>query len=519
MSNSIRLHPPVRRDGPAVLRGPSTDVLGWLAAAGIGGSLLIMIAASVIRPDWMAPSLGMPSPGPPWQVHAHIPAGLVVIVLWLAVVMAVGGIVAGLLAARRGARGPVRLILVGSLLAVLVLALLPPVGSTDALDYAAYGRLTALGINPYVATPIYLRLTDPVFGVSIPTHWEHQVSLYGPAATIEQYLAARLGGNSMALVVLWLKIWNALAFGGVAFLLDRVLRPHPAQRLRAHLLWTANPLLIWGLIAGGHVDVLAAGAGLAGLLLAGRSGPGVRPVVWRALAGGALVGLAADIKIDYLLLGLGLAWALRRSVPALLAAAAGGLAILAPTYAWLGMPAFRALFARRDKTTQDSFYRFVAATDWKYLIVVAVVLFAAMTILLLRRLPAGDLGRPAIRPALALSVAWLFVWPYTLPWYDAMIICLLVLYPASRLDWFVLARLAVTTLANLPGDPSGVPASYLRSFDVVLVHAVAPAVMLAVVAGIVLTAVSGEWHVQPWPGGDPSALSPPVQPAAAEKTG
>ena len=515
----MRLHPAVRRDGLAVVRGPSVRVLGWLAAIGIGGSLFIMIAASVIRPDWMSPPVAMPSSGPPWQAHVHIAPGLVVILLWLAVLMAVGGIVAGLVAARRGAHGPVRLILVGALLAVVVLALLPAVGSTDALDYAAYGRLTELGINPYVATPLYLRLTDPVFGASIPTHWEHQVSLYGPAATIEQFLAARLGGNSMAMVVLWLKVWNALAFAGVALLLDRVLRGQPAQRLRAHLLWTANPLLIWGLIAGGHVDVLAAGAGLAGLLLAGRSGPDVRPVIWRALVGGALVGLAADIKIDYLLLGLGLAWALRRSLLALAAAAAGGLAILAPTYAWLGMPAFRALVARRDKTTQDSFYRFVAATDWKYLIVVAVVLFAAMTILLLLRLPAGDPGRPAIRPALALSVAWLFVWPYTLPWYDAMIICLLVLYPASRLDWFVLARLAVTTLANIPGDPSGVPASYLRSFDVVLVHAVAPAVMLAVVAGIVLTAVSGEWHVQPWPSRDRSALYPPVQPAAAEKTG
>lgn len=392
----MQLHPAVRRDGLAVVRGPSVRVLGWLAAIGIGGSLFIMIAASVIRPDWMSPPVAMPSSGPPWQAHVHIAPGLVVILLWLAVLMAVGGIVAGLVAARRGAHGPVRLILVGALLAVVVLALLPAVGSTDALDYAAYGRLTELGINPYVATPLYLRLTDPVFGASIPTHWEHQVSLYGPAATIEQFLAARLRGNSMAMVVLWLKVWNALAFAGVALLLDRVLRGQPAQRLRAHLLWTANPLLIWALIAGGHVDVLAAGAGLAGLLLAGRSGPDVRPVIWRALVGGALVGLAADIKIDYLLLGLGLAWALRRSLLALAAAAAGGLAILAPTYAWLGMPAFRALVARRDKTTQDSFYRFVAATDWKYLIVVAVVLFAARTILLLLRLPAGDPGRPAI---------------------------------------------------------------------------------------------------------------------------
>ena len=73
-------------------------------------------------------------------------------------------------------------------------------------------------------------------------------------------------------------------------------------------------------------------------------------------------------------------------------------------------------------------------------------------------MPPGDPLRPAMRPALALSLAWLVIWPYQLPWYDAMVICLLVLYPASRLDWLVLARLAVATLANMPGDPPACPA-------------------------------------------------------------
>lgn len=50
---------------------------------------------------------------------------------------------------------------------------------------------------------------------------------------------------------------------------DRMLRSHPARRLRAHLLWTLNPLLIWGLVAAGHLDVLAAAAGMLGLLALG----------------------------------------------------------------------------------------------------------------------------------------------------------------------------------------------------------------------------------------------------------
>jgi len=70
-----------------------------------------------------------------------------------------------------------------------------------------------------------------------------------------------------------------------------------------------------------------------------------------------------------------------------------------------------------------------------------------VAVLALRRMPEGALSQPAIRPALALSAAWLFFWPYQLPWYDAMIICLLVFYPASRLDWLVIARLTAITLS------------------------------------------------------------------------
>jgi hypothetical protein len=479
--------------------GRPVRLLGWLAGTGIGSAILIMIGAALVRQDWMYPAVPVPATGPPWELPAKVPGSVVSVALWLAALLAVGGVVAGLVAARRGARGPIRLILITAAMAVAVLALLPPAGSTDPLDYASYGRLALLGHNPYVASPFYLRLTEPAFGASVPVHWDQQVSLYGPAATIEQFLAAKLGGSSMARVVLWLKLWNALAFGAVAIIMDRVLRSNPAARLRAHLLWTINPLLLWDLIAAGHLDVIAAGAGMVGLLAIGRLLPGQRPRLGRAVSAGALVGLAADIKIDYVLFGIGLAWALRRSVPALLAAAAGAMAILGPTYAWLGKPAFMALFARRDKTTQDSFYRLAQLTDWHYLAVMAALLCTGLAALLLWRLPPGDALRPALRPTLALSLAWLVVWPYQLPWYDAMIISVLVFYRASRLDWLVLARLTGATIANMPGDPSGVPGRTLATFDAVLVHGLGPAVLLAVAIGVVVLAVSGRWGCCPQP--------------------
>jgi hypothetical protein len=472
-------------------------LLGWLSGLGIGGALLIMIASSAIRQDWMKPTLPMPASGPPWELsHVRVSAELVTIALWASAVLAVAGLVAGLVAARWGARGPIRLIVVGAAVAVVLLTVLPPVGSTDALDYAAYGRIALLGHNPYLVTPIYLRLTEPGFGQSVPGNWQFMVSLYGPAATIEQYLAALLGGKSMAHVVLWLKLWNAVGFGVVAIALDHALRARPSARLRAHLLWTINPLLLWDLIASAHVDVLAAAAGVCGLLVVGRRPVGDQqgPSVWRALAAGALIGVAADIKIDYLLFGLALAWALRRSWPALAAAGCGAAVVLVPTYAWLGKPAFEALFARRDQTSEDSFWLWGHLRNWNYLVVVAVLLVVILAVLLLLRLPAGDPERPVIRPAVAFSLAFLLVWPYQLPWYDAMIIGVLVLYPATWLDWLVLARLTAATIANMPGNALGAPWP-LRGFLTSMVHGFAPTILLAVAVCAVLIAVTGRWSV------------------------
>ena len=498
MTDSVRLNPRLVPATPQPVAGRPTRLLGWLAAVGIGGALLIMIGATFTRQHWMSPPVPMPRLGPPWELRLRVSRFGTISALWVSGLLAAGGLWAGLVAARRGAKAPMRLIAVATVITVVLLTVGPPVGSTDALDYAAYGRLALLGHNPYVASPVYLRLTEPGFGSSIPAKWQQQVSLYGPAATIEQYVAAKLGGASMARVVFWLKLWNALAFGAVAYVLDRVLRDRPAMRLRAHLLWTLNPLLLWDLIAAGHIDVLAAAAGVIGLLAVGRQPAGLKPGLWRVLAAGALLGLAADIKIDYALFGIGLAWTLRKSPAALATAAAGALAVLVPTYAWLGKPAFRALFARTNKSTQDAFYRFSNLSSYdRYLVIVAGGLCVLLAVLLLWRMPPGDRLRPAIRPALALGVAWLFVWPYQLPWYDAMIVCVLVLYPATRLDWLVLLRLTAATMANMPGNPSGLTVRSLVSIDHLIVHGLAPFALLAAVVAVVILAVTGQWGVQP----------------------
>jgi hypothetical protein len=489
-------------------------LLTWAAAIGIGVAMLIMIALSLLRDSWAYPPIVLPAAGPPWGLPpAHVSLGTATVALWIAFVVGTGGVVAGLAAIGRGARPRVRWLIAAAALVVAVLTVLPPAGSSDALDYAAYGRIMALGHNPYLMTPYHLRLAHDALARSVPATWQHLPSVYGPLATVEQFLAAKAGGISAARITFWLKLWNSAAFAAVAVAADRLLRAEPARRLRAHLLWTANPLLEWNIVAAGHLDVLAAAAGLLGLLALGRQ-PQTAPPPWpRVLACGALIGVAVDIKANYALFGLGAAWALRRSPASVAAAAGAALAAAAPGYAWFGMPAVRALASRRNQASAGSFYSlFTTSAARSHLALIAAVLAAAVALLALRRMPAGVPDRPALRPALAVSVAWLLLWPYQYPWYAAMVICLLVFYPPSRLDWLVLAPIAIGSI----GDPLGIPAAPL-GHAVGLIHdlsirVLSPLVLLAAAAGLVALCLTGRWKLrEPDAGASPlptSARSP-----------
>jgi len=498
------------------MRAPEVEVtrvarvLWWLAFTCISSSILIVIAASMIRSDSAYPPVVMPAVGPPWVVRPiHMSPGAVVTALWLATAVGAAGVGVGLLGAQRGTRFSIRPLLITAALAVAVLTVLLPAGSTDAFDYASYGRIVVLGHSPYVWTPYDLRQVHDAFSVSVPTTWQHSTSVYGPLATVVNFLAAKLGGASVARTVFFLKLWYSIAFAIVAFVMDRLLRGDPARRLRAHLLWTINPLLLWDLVAATHVDALAAGLGMLGILALGEHSVSARPSTLRVLTAGALIGAAAEIKIPYALFGLGLAWALRRRPLAVAQAAVAALAVLLPGYLWFGPPAIRALTDRRNIASADNFYKyFVVDPHWRsgHLAVVAAVVVIAVAILVLRRLPEGAPTRPAIRPTIALSAAWLFIWPYQLPWYEAMIICLLVFYPASRLDWLVLAIVAAGTLPNIPGNPRA-PSGAVDSVHHFLIVDFAPLVLLASAIGLVALCVSGRWKLHD--PGEPPGTAPP----------
>ena len=480
-------------------------VYGWLATAGIGTALVLFVLVSLARAPWMQPPVPMPRVGPPFELTGwHLQQGTVTVLLWLSALAGGLGVAAGLVAAQRGARPPMRLLLAGAAVAVAILTVLPPAGSTDALDYAAFGRMLVLGHSPYVMVPWDLMRMHDAIAKSLPQEWDRLPTPYGPAATLEQFAAAQLGGASAARIVFWLKLCNAMAFGAVAITADRLLRSAPEARLRAHLLWTVNPLLIWQEIAAAHLDVLAAAAGMLGLIVA-CGWPAVpaagHPRLGRVLAGGALIGLAADIKITYLLFAVGMAWALRKSAAACAAGACGVAGVLLPTYAWFGRPAVLAVLARGNKTTADNFYQlFSRAQDgflMEHVAIIATVLVVCVAMLALAHLPFRATAHPAIFVALALSTSWLFIWQYQLPSYDVMIICLLILVPVSWLDVLVVVRLTAATIALMPGNPQPVREHILNRIYNYDITVLVPIVLIAVVASFIALCLSERWRNRP----------------------
>jgi len=489
-----------------------TRLTGWFAVVAIAASTLVMIVVSAAGPNVSVPVMPRPGGGPPWWDPLHLTATFVTVSLWAAMALGCAGVIAGLVAVARGARPPVRPVLAAAFLAVAVLTVLPPAGSTDSISYAASGRTAVTGHSPYVMTPRQLQQSGDPVGRQIPSReippsWMNTVSVYGPVATAAEWGAAEIGGTSLARITFWLKLEEAIAFGAVILALDRLLRTDPEMRIRAHLLWSVNPLLLWEIVGGGHIDGLAAAFGLLGIVAlrvpAGtESRP--RPGVGSAALAGLLIGVATGLKVEYALLGLAVAWACRRSVTALAAAAAGFAVVIGPAYLAAGPAAIKVLVTRSTGVTWDTMYqlfwrpvlgytRFSVSSVPPHLELVAYLLFAGVALLALLRFPDLVPLRPAVAPALALSLAWLFVTPFQRPWYDVMAIALLALYPASWLDWVVLIRLLAGATVYVQAVQSPAQPHWLYDLGQFNGTWLTPGIRLLAVVAFAWFCVSGRW--------------------------
>jgi hypothetical protein len=491
---------------------------GRAALAAIGSSVALMVVTGLQRPSAAERAFPAAPPWPPWSAGTHFPADLVALCLWASALLGGTGVSLGLLAVRHGWRPRPRPMIAGSLLAVIALMVIGPIGSGDMLDYAGYGRIAALGHSPYLMTVYQLRKSGDPVGAVAPRIFQHDPSVYGPLATASEWAASKLAGDSAARTVFWLKLWNALAYLAIVLCLDRFLRGDAAQRARAHLLWSVNPLMLLAVMAGGHIDGLAAALGIAALIALRR------PDTRRALLAGALAGAAAAVKAEFLLFGFGLGWAVWRSPRMLAALGAGAAAVLVPSYLLAGPGAVSAVVNRADASPVffapwQLLTRLVhLSADAGQIDLAGVVAFALLAAILLWRLPAGPSVLPAVRPALAVTLAWLMVSPQQRPWYDAMLFPLVALMPATRLDWIVIFRGVAGAIAELPGVLYylSLRPGWLSRTGEILSLRVVPASLTLAVAGLLALCVTGRWRPAGRPRGQPAGPAGAAVVAARE---
>jgi hypothetical protein len=518
--------------GRARSKGMNAGRTGLIA---IGASILCTFAVAVAGPSVLEPVLPGRPGQPPWSLGLHPSAYLVVPLTATGLAAGTLGLVLVLRAIRLGWSVPARAMLIAGLLAAAALTLVPPFGSSDHLSYAAYGRMLVTGHNPYMTTPAQLAaLGDPV--ARAVQDWSGSPSVYGPLATAIQALASLAGGTSVRLTVFVLGVANLIAFGVTALLLHRMTRDSPARQLRAAVLWAANPLLLQVLVAGAHVDSQAVVFGVAAVAVVFRpwksAGPGGTVTggvgVAQAAAAGILVGLGFAVKVTVALVGLGLAigFVLRlrgqwRRLAGLLAALGAGFAVTAGAAVALGGSAMLKQSSRAsDMVSIGSPWRVIRtivqlvvkgapATD--IVKFGAIALAVVLAVLIIRGLPGilpgrdldtGEEGGPgyaAAGAAFALVLAWLFAWPYVLPWYDALGWALLPLIPmvsvpvVDGICWALLARTAALGFGYLPARATDVTMPPgLTWLQPVIRHGVTPAVLTAATVWLVVLMVRSD---------------------------
>jgi hypothetical protein len=392
--------------------------------------------------------LGNAGPLPPYAATARPSPWLVVGLLAAATLTGAAGLLLARSALTAGWAPDPRRLLAGGLVAAFALLLVPPTSSDDLYSYTAYGRIAALGRDPYNTAPADLP-GDPV-AREAGDPWRHQPTVYGPVATAEQALAARVAGPHVRTAAALLALASALAFAATGIALYAAAPDDPARR-RVTLLWTLNPLLLLHLVAGAHVDALLVALAVAGVLALRR----------RPLLAGALGGAAACVKLSGVLAAAALAWTERRTPRRLLLLALGGFSVSAPAY--LAVGGWTALGPVRRASRFVSFgspWRAFSVPFDHYGVPRAVVqalsllVVAAFVVLLGRALP-GEHGAP--RSAAVTALAWLLGATYVLPWYDAWAWPFLALLPASRWDRWLVVRTAMLTLAYLPGRIAPLP--------------------------------------------------------------
>jgi hypothetical protein len=275
-------------------------------------------------------------------------------------------------------------------------------------------------------------------------------------ATWAQQLAAEIGGTRA-----WLTVWVLMIMMGAAFLITGyILLRTAANPVRAVLLWVANPLMIMELVIGGHLDSLLALFAIAAIVLSRRC-----TRIWHDVAVGLLVGVAGGIKVNAVLVALGIAipllhdraWArlIRISVIA-------GLTTFSLYYFSYGLVALRTLGHASGMVISPTIWRGVQEIFGRGPMVSDVISFIwpplmlALAWYLYKRL-SPDVPT-VVAATCALTFAWIVVAPWSLPWYSSIAWVTVALLPRNTLTrWLTLATGALCLLHFNGGHPTNVP--------------------------------------------------------------
>jgi alpha-1,6-mannosyltransferase len=462
-----------RRGNPAKAPQPRYHPGIWhrnhrFALFGIVGATALTVLVGFLGPSAVTLTLGpRHSYLPPW----YLPAGVVTpnewfvsILTWVAIALGALGLWIGLRAMADGWRPKYKKIFALGTVLSLLTSCVPPMTSADVLMYAAYGRLQAIGRDPYDITPaeVFRSQFDPVLRWT-ERPWQDTPSVYGPITSWTQLIANKFGGENMHDIVFWLQVFSVVPF--ILACAGAVMLAHgdPRRQGRAALLTIANPLLIWAVVAGAHNEPLAVMFAVAGLLFM-RKNPFVA---------GLGIGLAGCAKVSIGLWGLAMLWAYRREPKKALLLCLGTAVPMGLAYVLWQPTALLQALRNGGYVSVGSWanplYRLldVFMTGFHAKTIVGVISYIGLIVIgwMLYRVvpwtPAPGLDKDAdmrrdpltiaLRTALVLSVAWLITSMYTLSWYDLLAWMPLAVLAASKLDKIMVIRGAALSLAYVPG--------------------------------------------------------------------
>jgi hypothetical protein len=339
--------------------------------------------------------------------------------------------------------------------AIAVLVNITPVGSADIASYAAYGRIAALGQNPYSFLPSQLHggSTNPYTAIINPM-WRNTPSVYGPIATWVQTLAAQIGGPRPWVTIWVLMMMMAAAFLGTGYVLMRT----ADNPVRAALMWVANPLLIVELVMGGHLDALLALTAIVAIVLSRRAKRTRDDIVV-----GVLVGMSGGIKINaaYVALAIAIPLVHDRDFKRLLSTmSVAGATVAALYYFSWGLDALKPLRNASQMVISPTLWRLLQI--WCQQInphsvhtVTSLIglawppLMLALAWYLYNRL-SPDVPT-VVAATCALTFAWVIAESWSLPWYTSIAWVTLALLPRNSLTrWLTLAT-GVLALVHFNG--------------------------------------------------------------------